>query len=219
VHQISYEKMITAAKHTIIGQHTLFPLKRPTTPALSRNQLSRLEQLATAAPWQKLEVLLQSNSETIENPFSHPILLMKLLVLQEFFDINIQQLRSRLGTQYSLFVLFVPGLEHEMPSLTEIARLKRCLQKMNVLYAFFNECVEVLGLDRSKIDLYPYYNEDSDTDKMLIATFPASQALHSLACPRCSRKNLRRRKQSLVLKIFSTKKAYTCNSCAFHFDL
>jgi len=212
--------MITAVKPTIIDQQALCPIKPQTVPiVLSRSQLSRLEYLAVAAPWGKLEILLQSHSHLIEQPFSHPILLMKLLVLHEFFDVNMQQLRSHLGQQYSLFVLFVPGMETDLPNLAEIERLKRCLQKMNVLYAFFNECVEVLGLDRSKIDLYQYYNGDNTSDITVIEPFSAAQTLHSLACPRCSRKNLRTRKQSLVMKIFSVKKAYTCNSCAFHFDL
>jgi hypothetical protein len=212
--------MITSVKPRIIDQRTLFPIKPRTAPTvLNKSQLSRLEYLATAAPWKKLEILLQSHSSTVEQPFSHPILLMKLLVLYEFFDVNIQQLRSHLGAQYSLFVLFVPGMEEDLPDLAEIERLKRCLQKMNVLYAFFNECVEILGLDRSKIDLYQYYNEDNASDITVIEPFPASQTLHALACPRCSRKNLRTRKLSLVMKIFSVKKAYTCNSCAFHFDL
>ena len=215
------QTMITSVKPSIIApHHVLFPIKRQTIPTvLSHNQFSRLEYLAAAAPWKKLEILLKSHSSTIEQPFAHPLLLMKLLVLQEFFDINGQQLRTYLGKQYSLFVLFVPGMEVELPNTAEIERLKRCLHKMNLLYAFFNECVDILGLDRSKVDLYQYYNEEDAKDTAMIEPFNAAQTLHSLACPRCSRKNLRTRKQSLVMKIFSVKKAYTCNSCAFHFDL
>ena len=213
--------MITSLKPSITKQNSpLFPIKRrTTTPVLSHNQLTRLEYLAAAAPWKKLEILLKRHSSHIEQPFAAPILAMKLLVLQEFFDVNPCQLRTHLGKHYSLFVLFVPGMEAELPDVSEIDRLKRCLHKMNVLYAFFNECVEVLGLDRSKIDLYQYYNEENTKEISLLESFSTTKNLHSLACPRCSRKNLRTRKQSLVMKIFSVKKAYTCNSCAFHFEL
>jgi hypothetical protein len=58
---------------------------------------------------------------------------MKLLVLQEFFDIDPAKLRLYLGSQYSLFVLFVPGLEETFPEVEEIERLRRYLYKMNVL--------------------------------------------------------------------------------------
>jgi transposase-like protein len=86
---------------------------------------------------------------------------------------------------------------------------------------YCNECVEILGLDRSKIDLYQYYSDEQSftTEPTSIDNYPSVRTLHSINCPRCNRKNLRTRKQSLLMKIFSVKKSFTCNTCSFHFDL
>jgi hypothetical protein len=175
---------------------------------------SKLEELAVTAPWKKLKELLNSSSKSIGKPFKNPILIMKLLVLQELLDINTAQLRNHMNEHYSLFVFLIPGMEKGIPNQSEVNRLKECLQEMSLLYPFLSECVEILGLDRSKINLYEYYEDDSPTDYS-----SPTDALHSLACPRCGRKNLHIRERSLITKIFSKKKSYTCNVCTLHFAL
>jgi len=175
---------------------------------------SKLEELAVTAPWKKLKELLNSSSKSIGKPFKNPILIMKLLVLQELLDINTNQLRNHMDEHYSLFIFLIPGMENGIPNKSEVDRLKECLQEMSLLYPFLNECVEILGLDRSKVNLYEYYDPDSSTEYS-----PPTTALHSLACPRCGRKNLHVRDRSLITKIFSKKKSYTCNVCTLHFAL
>jgi hypothetical protein len=182
---------------------------------LLKNNHSKLEQLAITAPWKKLRDLLNGSSKMIGKPFTHPILTMKLLVLQELLDINTEQLRGHLGTHYSLFIFFIPGMENGIPEQAEVNRLKTCLQEMKLLYPFLSECVETLGLDRSKVNLYEYYDSEAPAEY----SSSKSCALHSLACPRCGRKNLHIRTQSLITKIFSKKKSYTCNICTLHFVL
>ncbi|MCK5896922.1 MAG: hypothetical protein KAG20_08955 [Cocleimonas sp.] len=181
---------------------------------LLKNNASKLEQLAVTAPWKKLKELLHGSSKAIGKPFHHPILIMKLLVLQELLDIDTEQLREHLDDRYSLFVFLIPGMENGIPEQSEVDRLKNCLQEMNLLYPFLSECVETLGLDRSKINLYEYYGHETSAEYS-----STSCALHSLACPRCGRKNLHIRTQSLITKIFSRRKAYTCNVCTLHFAL
>ncbi len=191
-------------------------LKTPcrTHSLLLKSNHSKLEKLALTAPWQKLKDLLHGSSKTIGKPFHSPILMMKLLVLQELLQINTKQLQEYLDEHYSLFIFLIPGMENGIPEQSEIERLKQCLQEMNLLYPFLNECVEVLGIDRSKINLYEYYDHNSSPK---YASPPS--ALHSLACPRCGRKNLHIRAQSLITKIFSKKSSYTCNVCTLHFAL
>jgi hypothetical protein len=191
-------------------------LKTPyqTHSLLLKSKHSKLEKLALTAPWQKLKDLLHGSSKTIGKPFLSPILIMKLLVLQELLQINTEQLQEHLDEHYSLFIFLIPGMENGIPEQSEIERLKQCLQEMNLLYPFLSECVEVLGIDRSKINLYEYYDHNSSPK---YSSSPC--ALHSLACPRCGRKNLHIRAQSLITKIFSKKSSYTCNVCTLHFAL
>jgi hypothetical protein len=193
---------------------TVLKTSYKTHSLLLKTNHSRLEKLALTAPWKKLKDLLHGSSRTIGKPFHNPILMMKLLVLQELLNINTEQLQEYLDEHYSLFVFLIPGMENGIPAQSEIDRLKQCLQEMNLLYPFFSECVEVLGLDRSKINLYEYYGHNSSTE---YSSSPC--ALHSIACPRCGRKNLHIRKQSLMTKIFSKKSSYTCNVCTLHFSL
>ncbi len=185
-----------------------------TNSLLLTSNHSKLEKLAVSAPWEKMKTLLHGTSKTIGKPFQNPILIMKLLVLQELLNIDIEQLRPHLGNHYSLFIFLIPGMENGLPDNAEVNRLKQCLQEMNLLYPFLSECVEILGLDRSKINLYEYYENEPSPQN-----FSSSSSLYSLACPRCGRKNLHIRKQSLIAKIISNKKAYTCNICTLHFAL
>jgi hypothetical protein len=180
---------------------------------LFKNNHSKLEKLSLTAPWKKLKELLHGSSKTIGKPFCNPILMMKLLVLQELLHINTKQLQEHLDEHYTLFVFLIPGMENGIPEQSEIERLKQCLQEMNLLYPFLSECVEVLGLDRSKINLYDYYGHKSPKE------YSPPCDLHSLACPRCGRKNLHMREQSFVTKIFSKRSSYTCNVCTLHFVL
>ncbi len=185
-----------------------------TSSLLLTSNHSKLEKLAVTAPWKKMKTLLDGTSKTIGKPFQNPILIMKLLVLRELLDIDTEQLRPHLGSHYSLFVFLIPGMENGLPDNAEVNRLKQCLQEMNLLYPFLSECVEILGVDRSKINLYEYYENEPSAQN-----FSSSCSLYSLACPRCGRKNLHTRKQSLIAKIISKKKAYTCNICTLHFAL
>lgn len=181
---------------------------------LSKSNHSKLEKLALTAPWKKLKSLLHGSSKSIGKPFLNPILMMKLLVLQELLQINTEQLQEHLDEHYSLFLFLIPGMENGIPKQSEIERLKQCLQEMNLLYPFLSECVDVLGLDRSKINLYAYYGHNPSEQ---YSSCPS--ALHALACPRCGRKNLQMRAQSLITKIFSKKSSYACNICTLHFAL
>ena len=197
----------------MLSDATVLKTSYQTQSLLFKSNHSRLEKLALTAPWKKLKDLLHGSSKTIGKPFHSPILMMKLLVLQELLDINIEQLRENLDEHYGLFVFLIPGMENGIPEQSEIERLKQCLQEMNLLYPFLSECVEVLGLDRSKINLYEYYDHDSSPE------YSSPCTLHSLACPRCGRKNLHIRTQSLIARIFSKKSSYACNVCTLHFAL
>ncbi len=199
---------------TLSGSSSLPKTRYKTNPLLLASSHSKLEKLAVTAPWEKMKTLLNGTSKTIGKPFQNPILIMKLLVLQELLDIDTEQLQLHLGSHYSLFLFLIPGMENGLPDKSEVNRLKKCLQEMNLLYPFLSECVEILGIDRSKINLYEYYNNKPSPEN-----FSSSCSLHSLACPRCGRKNLHLRKQSLIAKILSKRKAYTCNICTLHFAL
>ena len=196
------------------GSSSLAKTRYRSNPLLLTSSYSKLEKLAATAPWEKMEIFLNGRSKAIGKPFQNPILIMKLLVLQELLDIDTKQLQLHLGNHYSLFLFLISGMENGLPDKLEVNRLKKCLQEMNLLYPFLSECVEILGIDRSKINLYKYYN-----DKPFPENFSSSCSLHSLACPRCGRKNLHLRKQSLIAKIIGKRKAYTCNICTFHFAL
>jgi hypothetical protein len=200
--------------NTLSGSISLQNTTYQTNSLLLTSSHSKLEKLALTAPWKKMKTLLDGTSKTIGKPFQNPILMMKLLVLQELLDIDTEQLRPHLGSHYSLFVFLIPGMENGLPDSAEVNRLKQCLQEMNLLYPFLSECVEILGVDRSKINLYEYYENEASSQ-----SFSSSCSLHSLACPRCGRKNLHIRKQSLIAKLIHKKKAYTCNICTLHFAL
>jgi hypothetical protein len=190
-------------------------------PLLTKKQLRKIESLATTAPWQKLDALLSHNSKAMGDAFPNPILLMKLLVLRELFNVDVHQLRAHLGQHYSLFAFFIPGMEKGLPSTTEIDRLQARLHEQHLLHPFLSECVDVIGLDRSKIDFYVYYYDDENPRNALSVSqkFKATGFLPTLACPRCSRRKVREGEQTLLKKIFTTRKAYICNSCTLHFDL
>lgn len=191
-------------------------------PLLTKKQLSKIETLAKTAPWQKLDALLSHNSKAMGDAFQNPILLMKLLVLQELFNLDVRQLRNHLGSHYSLFAFFIPGMEKGLPKISEVERLKNCLHKLHLLHPFLSECVDVIGLDRSKTDFYVYYYDEEKNPHRAISVsqqFKATGFLPSIACPRCGRRKVREGEQTLIKKIFTNKKAYICNSCTLHFDL
>lgn len=188
---------------------------------LTKKQLKKIESLAKTAPWQKLDALLSHNSKAMGQAFPNPILLMKLLVLQELFNVDVEQLRSHLGKHYSLFAFFIPGMEHGLPRVSEVQRLKNRLHELHLLHPFLSECVDVIGLDRSKIDFYMYcYDDEKSHNNLSISQqFQATRFLSTLACPRCNRRRVREGEQTLIKKVFTTRKAYICNSCTLHFDL
>lgn len=195
------------------------PQGTPAPLALHKAQLLRLEQMAATMPWQKLEILLTRASKNIGEPFEQPVLLMKLLVLQELLKVDMPLLRSHLGKHYSLFIYLIPGMEGGLPERQEIDRLKTCLKNMNLLYPFLNECADILGLNRARLDLSAYCQTDNPHSIRASSLFAASQELASLACPRCGRKHTRIRKQNLMERWLNRKRAYICNACAYHFEL
>ncbi len=190
-------------------------------PLLTKKQLRKIESLATTAPWQKLDALLSHNSKAMGDAFKNPIFFMKLLVLRELFNVDVHQLRTHLGQHYSLFAFFIPGMEKGLPSTAEIDRLQTRLHEQHLLHPFLSECVDVIGLDRSKVDFYVYhYNDENPKNALSISQkFKATGFLPTLACPRCNRRKVREGEQTLLKKIFTTQKAYICNSCTLHFDL
>lgn len=196
--------------------------KTESAPLLTKKQLGKIEMLAKTAPWQKLDALLSHNTKAMGDAFQNPILLMKLLVLQELFNVDAHQLRKHLGTHYSLFAFFIPGMEKGLPKTNEVERLKTCLHKLHLLHPFLSECVDVIGLDHSHTDFYVYYYDEKDKPHHAVSVsqqFKATGFLPTLACPRCNRRKVREGEQTLIKKIFTNKKAYICNSCTLHFEL
>lgn len=212
---------MSTAIPTTFPKKTLSVEAKP-EPLLTKRQLGKIETLATTAPWQKLDALLSHNSKVMGEAFPNPILLMKLLVLQELFNVNVRQLRSHLGQHYSLFAFFISGMEKGLPKISEIDRLRKRLDGLNLLHPFLSECVDTIGLDRSKIDYYIYYYNEDETPRNTLSVsqqFKATGFLPTLACPRCNRRKVREGEQTLLKKIFTVQKAYICNSCTLHFDL
>jgi hypothetical protein len=202
-------------------QKKVLDIKQESTLILTKKQLNKIEALAKTAPWQKLDALLSHNSKAMGQAFQNPIFLMKLLVLQELFSVDVQQLRSHLGQQYSLFVFFIPGMEKGLPKISEIKRLQTRLHQLNLLHPFLSECVDVIGLDRSKTPFYLHYYDNNPPQYAISVSqqFKATGFASTLACPRCSRRRVREGEQTLIKKIFTARKSYICNSCTFHFDL
>ena len=113
--------------NTLSGSISLQNTTYQTHSLLLTSSHSKLEKLAVTAPWKKMKNLLDGTSKTIGKPFQNPILIMKLLVLQELLDIDTEQLRPHLGSHYSLFLFLIPGMENGLPDNAEVNRLKQCL--------------------------------------------------------------------------------------------